>query len=381
MDYDQESLKQHMKHRGKLEIHSKVPLLTQDDLSTYYTPGVAAPCREIASDPEKAYEYTRKSNSVAIITDGSSVLWLGNIGWLAGLPVLEGKAVLMKEFADVDCIPIALDTQDPTEVTSTIKNIAPGFGMIVLEDIKAPQCFYIEEELRKLLPIPVFHDDQHGTAIVVLAAIINALKLVDKKIDQIKVVMSGAGAAGIAIAKLLYEYGTTNIVLVDTHGAIYAERDGLDHHKQEVGKFNKHNERWSLHDVITWADIFIGVSKPNVLTRDDVKKMNDKPVVFALANPDSEITHDEAMAGGAYIYASGRSDLPNQINNLLAFPGVVRWALDNRIPNVTTAHEISVAEALAVYVQTPTVDQLLPSPLDKSIVWVVAQAMSLSDKK
>ncbi len=377
MNFDKESLKQHAEHRGKLEIHSKVPLSTKDELSTYYTPWVAAPCLEIVKDPEKAYEYTRKSNSVAIVSDGSSVLWLWNIGGLAGLPVMEGKAVLMKEFGEINCVPIVLDTQDPDEIIRTIQHISPGFGMIVLEDIKAPQCFYIEEELKKLLPIPVFHDDQHGTAIVVLAALINALTLANKSIDQIKIVMSGAWAAWIAIAKLLHEYGAKNIVVVDTHGAIHTDREHMDVYKTAVSKFNKNNEQWPLSHVIKWADLFIGVSKPNVLTREDVKNMNDQPIVFALANPDSEITRDEALAGWAFIYGSGRSDNDNQINNLLAFPGVVRWALDYRISNITSTHEIAAAKALAAYIENPTIDKLLPSPLDKSVATIVAQAMGI----
>ncbi len=380
MNFDKESLKQHAAHRGKLEIHSKVPLSTKEELSTYYTPWVAAPCREIQKDPEKAYEYTWKSNSVAIISDGTAVLSLWNIGWLASLPVMEWKAVLMREFAWVNCVPIVLDTQDPAEIISTIKHLSPGFGMIVLEDIKAPQCFYIEEELRKLLPIPVFHDDQHGTAIVALAAVINALKLVDKKIDQIKIVMTGAWAAGLAIAKLLHNYGATNIILCDTRWAIYPERENLNEYKQAVSTFNKNNEQWSLSDVIAWADLYIGVSMPNVLTKEDVKKMNDKAIVFALANPDPEISHKDAMAWWAYIYGSGRSDIPNQINNLLAFPGVVRGALDTRIENVTKEYKIAAAEALAAYIQSPTVDRLLPNPLDKAVPRVVAQAMLMWDK-
>ncbi len=376
MNYDEESLKQHAAHRGKLEIKSKVPLANKDDLSIYYTPGVAAPCLEIAKDPENAYKYTRKWNSVAIVSDGTAVLGLGNIWGLASLPVMEGKAVLMKEFANIDCVPIVLDTHNPEEIISTIKNISPGFGMIVLEDIKAPECFHIEEALRDLLPIPVFHDDQHGTAIVVLAALINALKLAEKMSDHVKIVMTGAGAAGIAIAKLLHTYGATNIIMVDTHGAIYEGKENLNTYKKTVSLYNKNNERWSLQDVIKWADIFIGVSQPNILTQADVKNMNEKSIVLALANPNPEITHEEAMAWGAFIYGSGRSDIPNQINNLLAFPGVIRGALDSRIVNITEEHQIAAAEALAAYIQTPTVDWLLPNPLDKGVTIAVAKAMN-----
>ncbi len=377
MDYDKKSLEEHLKHHGKVEIKSKVSLENKDDLSTYYTPGVAAPCLEIAKDINKAYDYTRKWNAVAIISNWTAVLWLGDIGAQASLPVMEGKAILMKEFGWIDCVPIVLETKDPEQVISTIKQLAWTFGMIVLEDIKAPECFRIEEALREGVPIPVFHDDQHGTAIVVLAALINALTLVNKSIEKVKIVMAGAWAAGLAIARLLHDYGATNIIVTDTKWALISSRSDLNEYKKIASSYNKHNEQWLLHEVITWADVFIWVSAPNIIDRNDVKKMNDQPIIFALANPNSEITHEEAMAGWAFIYGSWRSDVPNQINNLLAFPGVVRWALDIRISNVTKEHEIAVAKALASYVTDLHKEQLLPDPLDKNVAKVVAQAMRL----
>lgn len=375
MDYYQESLKKHAEFKWKLEVTAKVPLRDKTDLSLYYTPGVAQPCLEIAKDPEKAYEYTRKWNTIAIVSDGSAVLWLGNIGGLAGLPVMEGKAILFKEFGGVNCIPIVLKTQDPDEIIKVIEEISPTFGGINLEDISAPRCFYIEEELKKRLNIPVFHDDQHGTAIVVLAWLINALKLTGKNKETIKVIVNGSWAAGTAIAKLLGIYWVKNIILLDTKGAISSQRTDLNEYKKELLQYNINDQHGSLKEVLVWADVFIWVSAPNLLDRNDIATMNEKAIVFGMANPTPEILPDEAKAGGAYIVATGRSDYPNQINNLLAFPGIFRGILDARIPQVENKHKIAAAQALANYVTIPTPDMIIPSPLDKNVATVVANAV------
>lgn len=375
IDYNTLALEKHAQYKGKLEVHSKVPLNDRNDLSTYYTPWVAEPCRQIQKNPELAYSYTRKNNSVAVISDGSAVLWLWNIGWIAGLPVMEGKAILFKEFGWVDAIPIILATQDADEIIKTIENISPTFGWINLEDISAPRCFYIEEELKKRLNIPVFHDDQHGTAIVVLAGLINALKLAEKNIDSIKVVISGAGAAGIAIGKLLIKYWVKNLILLDSVGAIHTGRTDLNTYKADIAQYNIHNEQGTLAQVIVNADVFIGVSQPNVLNANDVKTMNTKPIIFAMANPNPEITPQEAKAGWVFIMATGRSDYPNQINNLLAFPWIFRWALDKRIVQITDDHKLAAAKAIANYVQNPTTENIIPSVLDKNVWNVVAQAV------
>ncbi|MFZ2151241.1 MAG: NADP-dependent malic enzyme [Candidatus Absconditicoccaceae bacterium] len=376
MDYNKLSVEKHQQYRGKLTIQSKVPLGSREDLSIYYTPGVAEPCRLISEDPELAYNYTWKNNSVAVVSDGSSVLGLGNIGGLAGLPVMEGKAILLKEFGGVDAIPIVLSTQDPDEIIRVVEAISPTFGGINLEDIAAPNCFYIEEELKKRLSIPVFHDDQHGTAIVVLAGLINALKLVNKKFSDIKVVLVGAGAAGIAISKLLVKYGLQNLILVDSHGAIHSGRGDLNKYKQSLLQYNINNESGSLKEVIVGADVFIGVSRPNLIQATDVEKMAKQAIVFSLSNPDPEITREEALAGGAYIVATGRSDFPNQINNLLVFPGIFRGALDYRIQQITDDHKIAAAEALANYVTDLNPDNIIPSALDKNIANIIAQSIS-----
>jgi len=374
-DYKKLSLEKHKKHKGKIAITSKVPLESKDDLATYYSPGVAQPCLEIAKDPTKAYDYTRKSNSIAVVSDGSAVLGLGNIGGLAGLPVMEGKAILFKHFGDVDTVPIILKTQDPDEIINIVENIAPTFGWINLEDIKAPQCFYIEEELKKRCNIPIFHDDQYGTAIVTLAWLINACKLAEKKLSETKIVISGAWAAGIAIAKLLKAYGAENIIMLDSKGATCSLRTNLNKHKLETQSFNKHDLCGALHEVIIDTDIFIGVSQPNVLTKEDVQNMAEKPIVFAMSNPDPEIHPDEAKKGGAYIMATGRSDFPNQVNNVVAFPGLFRGALDARIEQFEQKHFIAAAEAIANHVQNPTPENIIPSALDKSIATVVANAI------
>jgi malate dehydrogenase (oxaloacetate-decarboxylating) len=370
--YDDTALEQHKHYKGKLAVVSKVPLETREDLSIYYTPGVAAPCLEIAADEAKAYEYTRKSNSVAVISDGSAVLGLGNIGGIAWLPVMEGKAILMKWFADIDAIPLVLSTQDPDEIIRVVEAVAPTFWAINLEDIAAPACFYIEEELQKRLSIPVFHDDQHGTAIVVLAALLNGLKLTWKKIDQIKIVIAGAGAAGIATANLLVHAWVHHLVMTDSHGVVWTTRSDLNKYKTALLKYNTFCETWTLGDALVWADVFIGVSRPNIVTREMVATMANQAMVFALSNPNPEITLDEAKAWGAYIFASGRSDIPNQINNLLAFPGILRGALDARVRDITMDHKYRAAKALANYVTDPNEQHLLPNPLDKGVAEVVA---------
>ncbi len=367
------SLIEHKKHRGKVAITSTVPLATADDLSTYYSPGVAAPCLEIAADPEKAYEYTWKSRTIAVVSDGSAVLGLGNIGGLAGLPVMEGKAVLFKQFGGVDAVPLVLNTQDPDEIIRIVEAISPTFGGINLEDIKAPECFYIEEELKKRLNIPVFHDDQHGTAIVTLAGLINALQLVGKDKSSIKVVMSGAGAAAIAIAKLLVARGVQHIVMVDTKGALYTGREaGMNPYKDAIAVYNRDQVQGTIHDVIGGADVFLGLSQPNVIDRTDIARMARDPIVFAMSNPNPEIMPDEAHAGGARIVATGRSDYPNQVNNVLVFPGLMKGALQSRISQFTQQHFLDAAHALAELVETPTPEMIIPSPFDPRVADAIA---------
>ncbi|MBS3094424.1 NAD-dependent malic enzyme [Candidatus Pacearchaeota archaeon] len=377
MDYNKESLKLHKKFKGKIEIKSKVPLKSKEDLSLAYTPGVAEPCREIFKDKEKVYDYTIKRNCVAVISDGSAVLGLGNIGAEAGIPVMEGKAILFKEFAGIDAFPICLKEQNTQKTIETIKNISPIFGGINLEDFKAPECFEIEKSLQDL-GIPVMHDDQHGTAVVVLAGLINALKLSDKKKEKVQIIFSGAGAAGIAITKLLLHYGFKNIILCDSKGIIYEGRENLDESKKEISKITNFKKiKGSLKDALKNADIVVGVSKEKLISKEDIKLMNKKPIVFALANPVPEIMPDEAKAGGAFIVATGRSDFPNQINNVLAFPGIFRGALDIRAKKITTEMKIAAAETLANLVN-PSVEKILPLPLDKTIVPAVAEAVKKS---
>lgn len=371
-----QSLIAHRKYRGKLWIVSKVPLETRQDLSIYYSPWVAAPCLEIAKDPTTAYDYTRKSNSVAVVSDGTAVLWLGNIGWLAWLPVMEGKAILFKQFGNIDAVPIVLASTDPEETIRTVINIAPTFGGVNLEDIKAPECFYIEEQLRERLSIPVFHDDQHGTAIMVLAGLINALRLVEKNIHQVKIVVSGAGAAGIAIAKLIALYGASHIIILDSKGSIYTGREHLNPYKESLCYLNKDNERGKLSDIIVGADVFIGVSgQENDLTAHDVSQMAAKPIVFALSNPGPEIHPDEAKKWWAYIVATGRSDHPNQLNNVLVFPGIFRGILDAKIPQITDEHKIAAAEALASLVDDLRPDMIIPDVFDPRVATTVAEAV------
>jgi len=375
MNYDQLSIQKHTQYKWKLSVQSKVPLENKEDLSIYYTPGVAAPCLEIQKNPKKAYDYTRINNSVAVISDGSAVLWLGNIGGLAGLPVMEGKAILFKKFGNVDAIPIVLKTQDPDKIINIIENIAPTFGGINLEDIKAPQCFYIESELKKRLKIPVFHDDQHGTAIVTLAGLINSLKLANKKIENIKVVMSWAGSAGLAIAKLLIKAGLQNIIIFDSKGSLHSKRKDLNQYKQELVPHNINDEQSTLSETLKWADVFIWVSQPNIINKDDVANMAQKPIIFAMSNPNPEINPEEAKKGWAYIIATGRSDYPNQLNNVLAFPGIFRGALDAKLEQITDEHKILAAKALANFTQNPTPEKIIPSPLEEWVADAVAEAI------
>lgn len=375
MNYSELALQEHKKYHGKLWVISKVPLENRDQLSTYYSPGVAAPCLEIAKNPELAYEYTWKKNVVAVVSDGSAVLWLWNIWGLAGLPVMEGKAILFKHFGGVDAVPIVLSTQDPDEIIKVVEAIAPTFGGINLEDIAAPNCFYIEEELKKRLNIPVFHDDQHGTAIVVLAGLINALKLVNKKLSEVKIVLSGAGSAGIACVKLLQKAWATHVVAFDSKGVIHQERQDLNSYKKEILSLNKNQETWSLSKTLEGADVFIGVSQSNIINAEDVKIMNTDAIIFALSNPNPEILPDEAKKGGATIVATWRSDYPNQINNILAFPGIFKGVLEAWIKQITDEHKLAAAYALASYIKEPTVDMILPSSLDMNVADIVANAV------
>jgi malate dehydrogenase (oxaloacetate-decarboxylating) len=376
MNYAEESLKLHKTHNGKLEIKSKIPVSNKQELAVAYTPGVGAVSSAIALDPSLAKEMTMKRNSVAIVTDGSSVLGLGNLGPFGALPVMEGKAILFKEFGGIDAFPICLDTQDKEEIIATVKHIAPAFGGINLEDIAAPLCFEIEARLKSELNIPVMHDDQQGTAVVVLAGLINAIKLRGLNTETANIVINGAGAAGIAIAKLLLAYGFKNITLCDSIGAIYEGRDGLNSEKQSLAVVtNSSKTAGGLTEVITNADIFIGVSKAGALTTDMVRTMNERPIIFALANPVPEIMPDIAQQAGAYIVATGRSDFPNQINNVLAFPGIFRGALDNNVVQITEAMFLQAAKNLADCVENPTEENILPDAFDKNVVGAVAGAI------
>jgi malate dehydrogenase (oxaloacetate-decarboxylating) len=375
-DYAALSIEAHKKARGKISIESKMPLDTKDDLSIAYTPGVAEPCREIDKDVEKAYDYTAKGNLVAVVSDGSAVLGLGNIGPEAALPVMEGKAVLFKKFANVDAVPIVLNTQDTEEIITAVKAIAPTFGGINLEDISAPRCFEIEERLKKELSIPVFHDDQHGTAIVTLAGMFNACKLTGRKLKDLKVVINGAGAAGVAIVNLLFEAGVKEVIMCDSRGIIHNGRTDLNDTKKKMSKLtNKSNVTGNLEDAVKDSDVFIGVSAPGVLTQEMVKTMTKDPIIFAMANPTPEIMPDEAREAGARIIATGRSDFANQINNVLAFPGLFRGALDVRTNNLTSAMFIEVAKAIADSVEDLSEEMIIPSPFDDRVPGRVAEAV------
>lgn len=373
-----EALKLHKKLKGKLEIKSKVKLKTKYDLSLAYTPGVAVPCLKIKEDLKKVYDYTWKGNTVAIVTDGSAVLGLGNIGPYAALPVMEGKAILFKEFGNVDAIPICLGTQDVEEIIDIVKKISPSFGGINLEDISSPRCFIIERRLNEELEIPVFHDDQDGTAIVVLSALLNSLKLVNKKIEDVKIVINGAGAAGIAITKILYKAGARKIILCDREGIIYRGRkENMNFAKEEVLNYLMESKKGTLKDAMKESDVFIGVSGPNLVTEEMIKSMNKNPIVFAMSNPVPEIFPDKAKKAGAYIVGTGRSDFPNQINNLLAFPGVFRGTFDAKAKKITERMKLAASYAIANYIPERKLSPLciIPSALDKNVVKMVAKAV------
>ena len=351
MDYNALALAMHSEHRGKIEIRGKVPVRSRDDLSTAYTPGVAEPCRRIAADPDAVWEYTTKGNMVAVVTDGTAVLGLGDIGPLAALPVMEGKALLFREFAGVDAVPLCLDTKDPDEIVAAVKAVAPTYGGINLEDISAPRCFEIERRLIDALDIPVFHDDQHGTAIVVSAALTNALKLSGRELNSARIVINGPGAAGTAITRMLLALGAEDIVVCDRRGAIYKGREGLAGHKAELAaETNPRGVTGTLAGALRGADVFIGVSSANLVSAEMVRSMAERPIVFAMANPTPEISYADAVDAGAYIVGTGRSDFPNQINNVLAFPGVFRGALDVRAREINTAMKAAAVRALAAFV-------------------------------
>lgn len=377
MDYNKKALELHRQLHGKIALKPKKSIITRDDLSIMYTPGVAEPAREIAKDKQKVWKYTSRRNWVAIVTDGSAVLGLGNIGPEAALPVMEGKAVLFKEFADVDAFPICLATQNVDEIVDTIIKIAPSFGGINLEDISAPRCFEIEQRLIKSLDIPVFHDDQHGTAIVVLAALINAAKVVKKQLNKLSIVISGAGAAGVAITKILYSQKIHNIIVLDSKGIISKKRDDLNDVKQSLLEYtNPTNINGTLADAIVQRDVFIGVSAPNILTKSMIKSMAKDPIIFAMSNPIPEIMPEEAKMAGAAVIATGRSDFPNQINNVLAFPGMFRGVLDANVQNITNRMKLAAAFALADYLKCPNSEKIIPSALDKNVSLAVARAVS-----
>lgn len=376
MSIYEQSLRFHESHRGKLSVRSKVPIDNHEILSLAYTPGVAAPCEEIAKDPKALYQYTMKGNAVAVITDGSAVLGLGNIGADASLPVMEGKCALFQQFGGIDAFPICIKADSVDDFVETVKRIVTPFGGVNLEDIGAPYCFEIEQRLRKELDIPVFHDDQHGTAIVVLAALINAFKVTGRSFGEVKIVISGAGAAGIAVATLLCEYGAKNVIVCDSHGAISHDRSDLLPHKQELAKLtNPDNVSGSLADALQGADVFIGVSAPGIVTKTMVSGMANDAIVLPLANPEPEIMPDEAREGGALIVGTGRSDFPNQINNVLAFPGLFRGVLDAQVRDITQTMYTVAAEALAATVKSPTKEKIVPDIFDTSVAPAVADAI------
>lgn len=378
MSIYEESLQFHKELKGKFEVISRAKVESEKDLSLAYTPGVAEPCREIAKDPNNAYIYTRKCNTVAVISDGTAVLGLGDIGPLASLPVMEGKSILFKEFADVDAFPIVLNTKDTDEIVETVSRIAGSLGGINLEDISAPRCFEIERRLKEKLDIPVFHDDQHGTAIVVLAGIMNALKIIKKEPSDLKVVMSGAGAAGIAIAKLLLSFGVKNIVMFNKEGIIDRNKEYTDPSLVEISKItNPNNESGVLADSIKGADVFVGVSAPNLLSTEMVSTMNKDAIIFAMANPVPEIFPEDAKKGGARIIGTGRSDFPNQVNNVLAFPGIFRGALDVRASNINEEMKLAAAYAIANQVSDEELneDYIIPKALNKNVAKAVAEAV------
>ena len=385
MNYAEESLKKHYEWQGKVEVICRAPLETRDDLSLAYTPGVAQPCLEIQKNVDKSYELTRRSNLVAVVTDGTAVLGLGDIGPEAGMPVMEGKSALFKAFGDVDAVPLCIRSKKVEDIVNTVKLLAGSFGGVNLEDISAPRCFEIEKQLKECCDIPIFHDDQHGTAVVTLAAMLNALKVVGKKLDEIRVVTSGAGAAGIAIIKLLISMGLQDVVLCDRNGAIYKGRpEGMNPMKDEMAEItNKQMRKGSLEEVIKGADVFIGVSAPGCVTPEMVKSMADKPILFPMANPTPEIMPDLAKEAGAAVVGTGRSDFPNQINNVLAFPGIFRGALDVRASDINDAMKIAAAKAIASFVTDDklSADYIIPSALDKSVAQAVAKAVAQAAKE
>ena len=385
MDYAAESLKLHYKWQCKIEVTLRAPLETADDLSLAYTPGVAEPCLEIQKDVSKSYDLTRRGNLVAVITDGTAVLGLGDIGPEAGMPVMEGKCALFKRFGNVDAIPLCVRSKNVDEIVETVRLIAGSFGGVNLEDISAPRCFEIERRLKECCDIPIFHDDQHGTAVVTLAAMLNALKLIGKDIHDINVVTSGAGAAGLAIIRLLIAMGLDphHVILCDRHGAIYEGRDNLNPQKEEMAKItNSGHKAGTLAEMLAGADVFIGVSAPHCVTPEMVKSMAKDPIIFAMANPTPEIMPDEALAAGAAVMGTGRSDFPNQINNVLAFPGIFRGALDVRASDINDAMKIAAAKAIADFV-TPdklSAEYIIPSPLEEGVSEAVAKAVAQAAK-
>lgn len=384
MTTNEKALLQHEKWNGKLETVSKSPVKSREDLSIAYTPGVAEPCKVIAQDKEAAYKYTMKANTVAVVSDGSAVLGLGNIGPYAAMPVMEGKAVLFKEFGGVNAVPICLDTQDTEEIIKAVTWLAPGYGGINLEDISAPRCFEIEERLKELLDIPVFHDDQHGTAIVVLAGIINALKVTGKKKENCRVVVNGAGSAGVAITKLLLTYGFPHIIMCDKVGIVSKNTEGLNWMQQSMTEVtNLNNETGTLADALRGADIFVGVSAPNIVTSEMVASMSSDAILFAMANPVPEIMPDVAKAAGARVVGTGRSDFPNQVNNVVAFPGIFRGALEGRATRITEEMKLAAAEAIAGLVPENELseDNIMPEAFNPKVAEVVANAVKSHIKR
>lgn len=384
MDYAKESLKKHYEWKGKIEVVSRAKVDSSEALSLAYTPGVAAPCLEIQKDVNKSFALTRRWNTVAVVTDGTAVLGLGDIGPEAGMPVMEGKCVLFKEFGDVDAIPLCVRSHDVDEIVNTVRLLAGSFGGVNLEDISAPRCFEIEKKLKECCDIPIFHDDQHGTAVVTSAALINALKVTGKKLEEVRVVTSGAGAAGIAIIKLLVKLGLKEVVMCDRAGAIYEGRGGLNQEKQEMAKIsNRDKKKGSLADVIKGADVFIGVSAPGTVTEEMVKSMAEKPILFTMANPVPEIMPEDAKKAGAAVVGTGRSDFPNQINNVLAFPGIFRGALDVRAKDINDEMKIAAAYAIAGLIEEKDLapDYIIPNPFDKRVVEAVSKAVADAARK
>ena len=384
MDKREFALKQHEEWAGKIEVISRAKIETPEDLSVAYTPGVAEPCVEISKDVDLSYKYTRRGNMVAVVTDGTAVLGLGDIGPEAGMPVMEGKCALFKTFADVDAFPLCVRSKDVDDIVKTVSLLAGSFGGVNLEDISAPRCFEIERKLKECCDIPIFHDDQHGTAVVTAAALINALKLVGKNLDDIKVVTSGAGAAGIAIIKLLVSLGLKNVVMCDRHGAIYKGRDNLNKEKEEMAEIcNQNMEKGTLAEVLKGADVFIGVSAPGTVTEEMVQSMADKPILFPMANPVPEIMPDLAKKAGAAVVGTGRSDFPNQINNVLAFPGIFRGALDVRTKDINDEMKVAAAYAIAGLVEEDKLspDYIIPNAFDKRVSKAVAEAVAEAARK